>query len=139
MPDETKWEKIGVIAVNSGLCIVADPCVLVHSRHTYKDFGEDWGTFLERFTEQWEINPKHDEWMEKVKAGKRPEGPMPAMQRLSRPFRHQLKYSNGNEGLAVVTNTAAGDGIFNVHALRGENGQVLQIKVDFETIPEEYR
>ena len=136
MPD--KWEKIGVFGVDSGLCIIADPGYILHKEDKHKDLGEDWPSFLERFKEQFDGNPEFEKWLEKAKAGE-VAGVMPSMLTKTKDFRHQLKFDKGHAGLAVVTPTGVGDGMYQVFARKNERGEVLELKIDFETIPEEYR
>jgi hypothetical protein len=61
----TKWEVIGLIGVDAGLCWVGDPCYILHrdSGDSPDDIGRTWDEFCEQLrdqdTRQFDFNMGH--------------------------------------------------------------------------------
>lgn len=107
---KNKWQKIGVIGVDAGLCWVGDPCYILDNRCNKdrpKDVGKDWKGFCENF-------------FEKEEAGN-----------------YQFNYDAGHAGLGVCVPSGYGDGKYNVYARKNDEGRIVEIKVNFEEVPEE--
>lgn len=110
-----KWEKIGVIGVDSGLCWISDPCYVLHQVHNRKskikilkkptpkpkDIGKDWNDFCNKIYK----NNK----TEKI----------------------QFNYDAGHPGLGICIPTTYGDGEYNVYAKK-RNGQIIEVKIVFD-------
>ena len=43
-----KWEKVGDIGVDAGLCWLGDPCYILHAKPMPVEVGKDWGDFCDR-------------------------------------------------------------------------------------------
>jgi len=41
---DLKWEKIGMIGIDAGLCWIGDPCYVLHGQNP-KEIGKDWDEF----------------------------------------------------------------------------------------------
>ena len=47
-----KWEQIGVIGVDAGLCWLGDPCYVLHTDKTPKSIGKNWSEFCDIITKK---------------------------------------------------------------------------------------
>ena len=47
---KSKWQKIGVIGVDAGLCWVGDPCYILKDKdeERYKELGQNWPDFCHK-------------------------------------------------------------------------------------------
>ncbi len=46
---DTKWERVGAIGVDAGLCWIGDPCYVLHKEEgAPTSIGADWGEFCDR-------------------------------------------------------------------------------------------
>ena len=42
-----KWELVGTIGVDAGMCWIGDPCYVLHADPTPKAIGKDWDEFCD--------------------------------------------------------------------------------------------
>lgn len=58
-----KWEKVGEIGVDAGLCWVGDPCYILHTTpgNEPKDLGKDWLEFCNTLPEENPVAKQYDE------------------------------------------------------------------------------
>jgi len=51
---KTKWEKVGVIGVDAGLCWLGDPCYILHKNpdENPDDIGKSWKNFCKRLGDE---------------------------------------------------------------------------------------
>ena len=47
-----KWERIGEIGVDAGLCWLGDPCYILHTETSPKDIGKDWSAFCDKVSDK---------------------------------------------------------------------------------------
>lgn len=43
---KTRWEQVGVIGVDTGICWLGDPCYVIHSALRNNDLGQCWEDFV---------------------------------------------------------------------------------------------
>jgi hypothetical protein len=100
---KVNWQKVGVVGVDSGCMMLADPCYVVKGEdcEPYKAFGGGWPAFVEKS--------------------------LPGDSGTS-----QLKYDAGCDGLGVVIGNFGGDGTFPVFVERGADGGIAKVMIDFE-------
>ena len=98
-----KKVQIGVVGVDSGLLIIADPGNLIHTKLS-KNFGKNWDGFCKIMKQKPEQEYK------------------------------QFNYDHGKPGLAVVTSTIIGDGLYPIF-YEEENGVIKKITIDLDIIP----
>ena len=57
-----KWKKVGVMSVDSGSCLVGDPCYFVGKKETWHDFHDtlDEGGYFEKHSVQLKHELGHD-------------------------------------------------------------------------------
>ena len=120
---EEKWEKVGVIGVDAGLCWVGDPCYIIKDpgEERYKELGKDWQEFCEIL---------HNK--EQLDSAKNVAG---------------FNYDKGHAGLGVCVSSGLGDGLYEVFVKRvklpGWGNRIAALKVvfieddDFEETPTE--
>ena len=104
----SKWEKVGVIGVDAGLCWVGDPCYVLHHNPPFQELGKTWDEFCQIL---WEKEEHGD-------------GSVPASHA-------QFNYDLGHAGLGVAVSTGWGDGLYNVYVRRAE-GRVKAVMVVFD-------
>ena len=46
-----KWETVGTIGVDAGLCWIGDPCYIIHPDKRPKDLGKTWGEFVDKLSD----------------------------------------------------------------------------------------
>lgn len=46
-----KWEQVGLIGVDAGLCWLGDPCYIIHPDKIPDALGKDWGEFCAAITD----------------------------------------------------------------------------------------
>jgi|SRR6185312_3871311 len=58
---KVKWENVGVITVDSGLCWIGDPCYVIHN-DKQKALGKTWDTFCNKLGKKYPTRKqfKHD-------------------------------------------------------------------------------
>ena len=44
---KTKWEQVGVMGVDAGLCWIGDPCYVLHADELPKSIGGNWQEFCD--------------------------------------------------------------------------------------------
>jgi hypothetical protein len=101
MKRNNKWEKVGVIGVDAGLCWIGDPCYCVtpdadnHPAKNWKEFCRKLDlTNPNTLTKQW-------------------------------------NYKAGHPGLGVSVSTGYGDGEYNVYVKKTNEGRISEVKVVF--------
>jgi hypothetical protein len=103
--EEEKWEKIGVIGVDAGLCWIGDPCYIMHKDEPPKAIGKNWPDFCSK------------------------------IDRKKNPTAQQFDYDMGHAGLGVLTDTGYGDGCYDVFAQMSDEGdwgkRIKAVKVVF--------
>ena len=104
-----KWEKIGTIGVDAGLCWIGDPCYIMHkcskAKEAYdrppKAIGNNWSEFCDTIEDDTQ----------------------------------QYNFDLGHEGLGVLASTGFGDGSYDVFAQFSDEGdfgkRVKAVKVVF--------
>lgn len=105
---EEQWERVGTIGVDAGLCWLGDPCYILHTKHSPKDIGKNWGEFCSKLHEG-----------------------------TTRKDYHQFDYDIGHAGLGVAVQTGWGDGSYPVLVKRGPEGRIAEVKVVFIGLDEE--
>ena len=103
------WRKLGVIDVESGICMVGDPCFLLAHEKLPKEFGPDWMAFGERVREREFSNDAAQLFFDGRRA---------------------------TPGLAVALHTRYGDGTYGVWG-RFEGGGCLELRIKFDEYAEE--
>jgi hypothetical protein len=99
------WKRIGCIGVDACMVMIADPGYVLHrGKKLAKDFGPDWGSFVQRVD---------GEWREKGRRGA------------------QLRYDKGHPGLAVVVDSNAADGVYEVWG-RFVFEECLELRISFD-------
>ena len=96
-----KWEKVGVIGVDAGLCWVGDPSYVLPSTGGDGDTAaewRDWGKFSDEMVGS---------------------------------NAHQFNYRAGHAGLGVCVSTGYGDGLYPVEIKRNKEGRVAEVRVKF--------
>lgn len=97
-----KWEKVGVIGVDAGLCWVGDPCYCV-TPDSDNHPAKTWLEFCDMLNDKF------------YKDGHK-----------------QFDYSLGHPGLGVVVSTGYGDGTYPVFIKKNEEGRVVGVMVKFD-------
>ena len=103
-----KWEKVGQISVDAGLCWIGDPCYIMHkdpnAEEDYdkppKAIGKNWSEFCDNLGVVNTVG--------------------------SQCFNHDKDIA----GLGVVTSTGCGDGVYDVFVQKSD-GQIKAVKVVF--------
>ena len=99
----SKWEEIGVIGVDAGMCWVGDPCYCVTpdaDEHPAKTWGE--------FCEQIEKGQFYDNEYQ------------------------QFCYKMGHQDLGVCVSSGYGDGTYPVFIKKNGEGRVVGLMVKFD-------
>lgn len=98
---DQKWEQVGEIGVDAGLCWIGDPCYVLHPDVAPKAIGKNWKEFCQRLDgEQY-------------------------------PIAKQFNYDLGHAGLGVCVSTGYGDGTYPVEIRRDEDGRIAEVRVKF--------
>ena len=100
---KVKWEKVGEIGVDAGICWIGDPSYVVA-----KDSGHVFSSWSE-FCAKLDMLGHH------------------TTTRGATAF----PYRDGRPGLGIVVSTRAGDGLYEVFVEHDANGRVRQAKVVF--------
>jgi hypothetical protein len=98
-----KWEKVGEIGVDAGLCWIGDPCYILHKKPTEvpSNLGKDWSEFCRLLGEDY-------------------------------PTAKQFNYDLGHPGLGVAVSTGYGDGTYPVYIKKNEEGRIVGVMVKFD-------
>ena len=97
------WEQVGVFSVDSGLCLIGDPCYHAAENRRPKALGNDWSDFCD--------NLKDSDFDEN---------------------RHSsLNHDAGHEGFGVLLSTGYGDGVYSVYVMKDDFGHIAQVKIVF--------
>ncbi len=102
MSDKPKWEQVGVIGVDAGLCWIGDPCYCVTPDCTEHP-AKTWGDFCDILAAEDERHPTTKQW----------------------------NYKRGHAGLGVSVQTGYGDGTYPVSVRRAPDGRIAEVKVVF--------
>lgn len=99
-----KWQKVGVIGVDAGICWIGDPCYILHKDKkgedaVPKDIGKDWHEFCARLGDNSDTA--------------------------------QFNYDLGHPGLGVVVSTGYGDGSYDVEVHKTSDGRIAAVRVVF--------
>ena len=97
------WKRIGCIGVDACMVMIGDPCHVLDKKRP-KDFGTDWEGFVQRVTGEWRKKPHRGA---------------------------QLRYDEGHPGLAVVVDSNAADGVYEVWG-RFEFEECLELRISFD-------
>jgi hypothetical protein len=97
------WKRVGCIGVDACMVMIGDPCHVLDKKRA-KDFGTDWDGFVQRVV---------GEWRKKGRNGA------------------QLLYDKGHPGLAVVVDSNAADGVYEVWG-RFEFEECLELRISFD-------
>jgi hypothetical protein len=103
----SKWETVGEIGVDAGLCWLGDPCYILHKDDgkAPKDLGTSWMDFCKRLEQKEDAHPT---------------------KRAA-----QFNYDMGHAGLGVVVSTGYGDGCYPVQIKRNAEGRVAEVRIKF--------
>ncbi len=103
---KTKWETVGQIGVDAGICWIGDPCYILHQeRELPKSIGKDWNEFCDKL---------------------HPEGKEDTLDTW------QFDTDLNSPILGVVVSTGWGDGVYPVEIKRdAETGRVAEVRVKF--------
>jgi Protein of unknown function (DUF4241) len=98
-----KWEKVGEIGVDAGLCWVGDPCYILHRKPGTepKDLGKTWPEFCDKLGDDY-------------------------------PTAKQFNYDLGHPGLGVAVSTGYGDGSYPVYVKKNDEGRIVGVMVKFD-------
>lgn len=115
----TEWEKVGLVCIDAGVCMIVDPCRVLHRGQRtfqghamdppYSEFGESWNDFCNKTDAIHGGIPIH---------GGTPETAPPGFVQVG-------------QALAVVTSTGFGDGVYPVFVKRSEDGRIAAVKIEF--------
>lgn len=149
----SKWEEVGTIDVDAGICWIGDPCYILHKDINAKEehnlppkgIGTDWHSFCDLIPSEKYIGPcpdckSLDELMiDGFEPGKLLEEYKKSKDcktcggdhRLNEYFDFwQLNQNHGGPGLGVVVRTGWGDGSYPVE-VRRRGGRVAEVRVRF--------
>ena len=106
-----KWEKVGYIGVDAGLCWVGDPCYCVTPDATEHP-AKTWDEFCDKLNEE-------------------PSDEFGFLSNFSKDGVKSFNYKAGHNGLGMVVSTGYGDGTYPVFIKRNDEGRISEIRVKF--------
>lgn len=151
---EQKWERVGTIGVDAGLCWIGDPCYVLHADEPPKDIGKNWHEFCDRVNseDRTKMVPCHQckgntiTWDEFVTQLSTVAEGAETLAELKSKFcracdgkgvypahvdNWQFNYDLGHAGLGVCVSTGWGDGTYGVYVRRSEENRIAEVRVVF--------
>jgi len=122
LKDSDEWQKIGVIGVDAGLCLLGDPCYILPQKLELPD-GEDLSKGGLDYREMLNAMYKHTYAEEDDESG---------FLHMHSHQAHSFNYALGHEGKGICVSSGFGDGTYDVFVKTKENC-VAEMKVVFIT------
>ena len=141
-----KWEQVGVIGVDAGICWIGDPCYVFHHDPPPEELGKTWHEFCDRITSERYIGPCPDcrafndimddktltvvQQLEAIEVAQKCKTCSGTHRQVEYINHWQLNYDAGHPGLGVCVSTGWGDGMYPVE-VRKIAGRIAEVRVKF--------